>query len=275
MIHARQTCRVLLPAALVALLLACAGCETAQQTWQETKVLYKEYVDTNPMIDLESEVDASDADRKLARLITPVDVRVESLARYLDAQDAYPADEWVQRLFASYPWLSGLVVTDTEGHILLKKTLVPLKPLDVAPFLAIRPAPPEDGDKTAEGEQPPVWMDRAMRARYEITPLGPEIYVAQPFFKENKWAGLIVVHFDLGPLLKFCPDPEELLILTTGDVIWPGKYDRKSITMADAPLDEIVRGGVTGEWEDDQDVEYRWLARYLGDMRLIYAVRLP
>lgn len=227
-----------------------------ESTWDDTKQLYREYVNPDPKIDLKKTDDIEDENQKLARLIMPVDLWVESLIRYMANKDIFPEDTWIEGLTSSYPWISGVTVVDTNGTELAGKTLMPLKPVDVAPLLAY-------GD---------AWTDRRIRAHYEMTPLGPEIYLGEPFFKENVMAGLIVVHFDLAPLVRFCPNPDELIIMTSEDYLWTGKHDPASLSLKNQPWPELLKEKVYGVIEnEDGDPTFAWVARYLGEFRIIYA----
>ncbi len=114
------------------------------------------------------------------------------------------------------------------------------------------------------------WGDHEMRAMSGNSTLGPEIYIAQPFFKNNDWKGLTIIHFDPRNLLEFCPSPEELIILSPSQIIWTSKHQSEAQALAQAPWSEILTSSVYGS-RDVGGKEFYWMGRYLDDFHLIYA----
>ena len=196
---------LLMIAALLVMGTALSGCEAVRDSWKDTKELYVEYVVPTAHVNLnDDEIDATEL--KLASLLIPLDVRLDALVRYLDGRDSLPDREWLEELFQRFPWLSGALAVDVKGYELVREPEISLKPIDPQPFVDL-------------GE---AWNDRAMRAVADDTPLGPEIYLAAPFFVDTVWQGVIVVHFDMRALVNFTPQPEELIVLTPTEILWSG-----------------------------------------------------
>ncbi len=233
---------------------ALSGCEAVRDSWKDTKELYVEYVVPTASVDLNNDdIDATEL--KLASLLIPLDVRLDALVRFLDGRDSLPDESWVEELFQRFPWVSGFMAVDMEGNELLREPAISLKPIDPQPFVAL-------------GE---AWNDRAMRAVADDTPLGPEIYLAAPFFVDTVLRGVTVVHFDMRALVNFTSRPEELIVLTPTETLWAGGSDEHGMLLAKAPWQEILKS------EDDGVLsaggrEFHWLVRYLGDLQIIYAV---
>lgn len=245
----------------IALILAAAlallsGCETMEKswdsTWGTTKGYYKEYINPDPTVDYEAR-DWGSSEEKLAELFTPVDKPIDLLGVYLNRKDRFPEDEWTEKLFASFPWVSGLAVVSLGGDVLYQRPETSLKPLNPAPALAV-------GQELA---------DRRLRSYIDMTPLGPEMYLATALYKENDLAGVILVHFDLRKVLEFCPQPNDLVILTLEDVVWPGSDTAEATSLLALPWVETLKNEIQGRVSDGGR-EYIWLTRYIGDHQLIY-----
>ncbi|WP_028586953.1 hypothetical protein [Desulfocurvus vexinensis] len=243
--------------ALTAALGLLPGCETLDKTWSATKTTthkyYKGYLNTDPSIDYEAR-DWTSSEAKLAELFAPVDKPAHTLAIALNRQDAFPGDAWVQTLFADYPWMSGLVVATLDGEIVMQRPETALKPLNFAPLLA-------------HGE---ALADRRLRAHVDMTPLGPEVYMATGMFRGNELVGAIMVHFDIRNLLEFSPEPGALVVVTAEQTLWAGADDAATQAVRAQPWAEILADESHGRFTADGR-EYIWLCRFLGDLKLVYA----
>ncbi len=246
----------LIMAAVLALL---SGCETLEKswdsTWGTTKEYYKEYVNPDPVIDYEAR-DWTSSEEKLAQLFTPVDDPVNRLAVFLNREDRFPEDAWVDKLTQEFPWISGLAVATMDGEIVLQRPETALKPLNLAPALA----------KGAE------LADRRLRSYVDMTPLGPEVYLYTGMFSGNDVSGIIAVHFDARRVLDFCPAPGELMIVTQDAVVWPGDDAALAASIQSRPWAETLTEEIQGRI-DEGGAEYLWLTRYLGDTQLLYVTR--
>lgn len=229
------------------------GCSTVHETTKETKQLYREYIVPMPEVDLDFD-DLDEGQLRLANLFKPVDVNINALRRYLEGTDGLPKEDWFKTLFTQYQWISGVMITDIAGGVRFRYPQESMKQHDLSPFF-------EWGE---------AWEDHKMRATAVNTPLGPEIYLANPYFENNEWQGLIVVHFDPRKLLPYCPNPDELILLSQDDVLWPGKYDQDAQAMAQLPWEEILADREFGGYEGSRG-EYYWIARHLGFYYIIYA----
>jgi len=118
-----------------------------------------------------------------------------------------------------------------------------------------------------------AWRDRSLRIGLDDTPLGPEVYIAAPFFKDNEWMGLIVVHFDPANVMQYCPDPEELIVLYPGGTLWPGSQGAMADYIAGQDWDSQLSKRVMGYIRIGGGT-YHWLARFLGGTHLIYVVEV-
>lgn len=102
------------------------------------------------------------------------------------------------------------------------------------------------------------------------TDLGAEVYVGSPFFQDNEWRGLTVVHFDMRNVLQYSPSREELIVFTPKEVLWTGKYDARQLGLLERDWNATLREDVRGEF-GGPDGDYLWITRYLGDMNIVYA----
>lgn len=244
-------------ASLIVALATLAGCETMGESWDKTvdttQEYYKEYINTDPVIDYDKR-DWSSSEEKMATLFTPVDKPIDDLGVYLNRVDRFPGDQWFEELFASFPWIGGVAVVTLDGQVAHQRPETSLKPLDFGPAQEI-------GQDLA---------DRRLRAYADMSPLGPEMYLVTGMFKGNDLAGFITVHFDFRSVIKFCPEPQELMVLSGEDVLWSGGRDADAQAAAELPWEEILAEETHGTFEQG-GVEYTWLTRYIGDDQLVYA----
>jgi hypothetical protein len=221
--------------------------------WDSSQEVYKEYVNVDPEVDLESDVE-DPAERKLATLVTPIDSRIEELSRLLDVTDYYPGEEWFEDLFAEHSWVSGALVVDLDGEVMIRRPEVSMKPVLTEPLI-------KDED---------LLRDRRIKGYIQDSPLGPEIYMASPFFSDGELRGVVAVHFDIRNLTGFASSPEELVVFAPESMLWPGGYEDLEF-LTERPWEEILEDDVSGEI-DHEGKRYLWASRYLGDMSIVYAV---
>lgn len=246
--------RILL-ALLACALLSATGCDTVKPYWKGTKKLYKEYVNTDPTIDLKDTGSASDTERKMADEFTPVDEKLEFLLRALSAQDLPPEQDWCQNFMATFPWLTGMAVLSDTGAVNLRLPGFSLKPVDYSPLMEF--------DKR--------YKARKMAAAVATSELGAEIMVAKPLFVDSDFKGLLVVQFDPGSLVRFSPDPQKLILVSPGNVLWAGDDAGAAQALSQVKWDKVLKNSVGGE-EKVGGVRYLWQARFIGQTHLIYAV---
>jgi len=240
----------------VVTLFALSGCETMRESWDDTQEFYKRYINVDPEITL----DPGDVDPgryRLAQLFAPLDVRIEEAARELGSLDYFPDERWIDEFFAEFSWVSGIIVTDLQGKVLLQQPETAMKPLSVDPLV----------------EEPEALKDRRLRGLFQDTDLGPEVYMATPFFTESELMGLVAVHFDIRNLVDFSSEPEQLAIFTPDFVLWSGDAV-SAVPLMDNPWSDILANDVNGEIEADGR-EFVWVSRFIGDKQIVYAVEKP
>lgn len=243
-------------ALVIALCMSFTACETMRDSWDRTQEFYKRYINVDPEVSLKKE-ESEPGRYKLAQAFTPLDTRIEEITRKLDATDSFPSDEWFDKLFVENSWISGVIVADTSGEILYRRPETAMKPVTVEPFL-----------QDLEG-----LSDRRVRAMFQESALGPEIYLATPFFSGADLQGVIAVHFDIRNLTGFSPAPGELAVFTPGLMLWPGGFENPDLFL-EQPWADILSDDVSGDMEDGEK-EYLWVARFIGDKKMLYAVEKP
>lgn len=221
-------------------------------TWRDTRKLYREYINTDPTIDLSDQGISDKGLQRLAALFMPADERLMGMLRALGSQDTPPENEWCQQLLASHDWLSGVVVLDASGSVQFQAPSVPMRPLEFAGLL-------EFGDR---------YKVRKMGAQVKTDELGTVVMVATPYFKNNEWAGLVVAYFDPRNLMRFSPAPDALVVVSTEGLVWPGAGGQGE-GLASLNWTEILKGSVQGDVNAGGG-QYVWQARYLGQLELVY-----
>lgn len=236
-----------------------AACGAMEDTWEGTSGIAssaynstREFVNPDPEVNLDAYQVENPNQEKLATLFSPVDEQVAALMRYVEDQDLYPSDEWLDLLFMRYPWIHGVIVANAEGDIKLRKPEIPVKRFSQPLWF--------------EG----VWRETLIKTVVDYPDLGPEMYVGTPFFKDISFMGLIVVHFDPRTLLDFCPNPEELLIIQPDGDVWTKRVDVDKEALMNIPwsekLEDQVQGTVSAGGRN-----YTWLARFIGRDLFVYA----
>ncbi|GAB7080709.1 hypothetical protein [Megalodesulfovibrio paquesii] len=258
--------------------------------------MWKDIMEPRPEISLDPSEFGEAQERKLASLLKPVDEQVYQLTVYMDGEDKLPPESWFRRLFERFSWISGVMVLDRFGNVQFQHPVDFSKPVDTAALIALgdmtekerkrweeysekvreERARGKGGDEnaTAEPETAPVWLDHKVRAMSNDSSMGPEIFLAQPVFRKNEFDGLVVVHFDPRNLLKFCPTPDELMIMTQKQVIWTSKYHDAAASLATVPWSEVLANEVYGSLRVN-DRNFYWLGRDIGRFSLIYATAEP
>ena len=229
-----------------------SGCGTMKTTWRDTRKLYREYINTDPTIDFSAEGISDKGLQHLAALMMPVDERLMAMLRALGSQDTPPESEWCHQLVTKYDWLSGVAVLDASGAVLSQDPSVPIRPLDYSGLL-------DFADR---------YKVRKMGAQIKTDELGTVIMVAAPYFKNNEWAGLVVASFDPRSLMRFSPNPDALVVLSTEGVVWPGGGGQGE-ALAGLKWADMLKSNVNGEVSTGGG-QYLWQARYVGQLEIIY-----
>jgi hypothetical protein len=249
-----QRCSVLLIVVAAFLATGCSGWKESR-AWTKSKQVYKGYINTDPSIDLTSSGVNDPEMEKLAFLFAGVDQRLHELARSLDGKDTFPEEAWFDQMLGRFQWLSGVGAVDVGGNVLTRKPPETMKVPDFHVLL----------------QKDVLYPERGLRAGVEQTPLGPELYLGSPFFKNNSWLGLLIAHFDFPSLVRFSADPDALMILYEGGLLWPGTgFDQDGLLAIN--WGELLKKDIQGKIELGKD-EYYWMTRYIGQLRLVYLVR--
>ncbi len=247
--------RRVLPALLALALAFTAGCDTFKPYVKTSKRFYKDYINTDPSIDLKDPGISDPSVRKLADLFTPVDERLEYLLRALSAQDLPPSPDWCQAFMDAFPWLSGMAILTDTGAVTYRLPTFSIKKVDFTPLL--------DHEK--------LFKDRKMASVIASSELGAEIMVAKPLFVDNEFKGLLVAHFDPGSLAKFSPEPGKLLIVAPGVSLWGGDDPSAAQALSQAKWKDILKSDVSGE-QKIGGANFLWQSRFVAQSKIIYAV---
>lgn len=258
--------------------MALTGCNDLKRTWKYTTDMYTEYIEPVPEVDLDTDSLGWEEERRLSRLMKPVDEPLQHMLQYLDGRDMVPDSQWLAQLFEENPWISGVIITDSFGNIQFQHPASSVKPVDVDAIMAMgMPAPLAEGeepllDEDGEPIEIQPWNDHAMRGMVQDSTFGPEIYVAYPFYENNDFDGLTIVHFDPRNLLIYCPEPDELIILAGNQVLSGGSHEGAAAAMAAEDWEAILMDDTDG-WFSDGATDFYWIGRTLGRFHMVYAAR--
>ncbi|WP_144303872.1 hypothetical protein [Oceanidesulfovibrio indonesiensis] len=273
---------------------------TLDSTGKTIKGLYKDYVEPQPQVVLDAKEFGENEERKLAYLLMPVDEKVWELIKFVDGEDTLPTEDWFRRLFERFQWISGVMVLDEKGETLFQHPIDYNRSVDVEALLALGDSSsadvretqdvataeeideaelaldaPETEVGTLESEAlNKSWQDHSLRGYAGNSTMGPEVYLVQPYYENNDFSGLTTIYFDPRNLLEYCPEPDELMILTSEGVIWSAGYPEAASELATLPWDDVLKRRVYGV-ATAAGGEYYWLGRHMGNFYLIYATAVP
>ncbi len=237
-----------------------SGCRTPQSVknvWKETKYYYYTYLNTPVTLNFEDQGDSEEYQQTLASAVSEFDMRIGDLERVLQNSDKNPDAAWLARMTERFPWLSGLALTDASGNAGAKLPMDYPKPFDVLPLL----------------EEDPKQQIKDLRAFVQQTPQGPEIYLDNPVYLGGDFRGLVVVHFDPRVLIGQVTNPGVFMLAGPDGIIWPGMFDAEATPVAAINWGEVVKDQSYGTVSNEQGTFY-WVARYLGNLPLVYAVKV-
>ncbi len=232
-----------------------AGCTTVDDAWEFTSKQYRTYLNKPAALDWEDTGDSAEYELTLGRAVIAVDSQLAELLKAMENSDRRPDENWVMTMLNRFPWLSGLAITDEAGNALIRIPDNFMKPFDVAPLV-------EDDPKQKISD---------LRAYVQQNPLGAEIYVAKPVYRDGVLSRMVVVHFDMRSLLAGSPNPGSFMIASPEGVIWPGSFKAESTPVVSENWSETLldeTSGVIG----NEGAKFFWTTRYLGNLPLIYAI---
>lgn len=242
---------------ILALGVAC-GCTAWQPTkevWKTTKGLWYDYVSPPASVDYDDKGDAPPEGVALSHAVMGIDMELTKLERVMQNADKPPTQEWLSSLFASFPWLNGFAGVKYDGTILGQEPPDSLKQLDFIPLLY------EDAKQGS----------RASRADAQPGPLGPEIILATPLYDGVDFLGIVAAYFDMRSLMRFSQNANDIVVLTPGALLWPGKYDFAATPLAGVDWNKVVRESVSGTCSNSTGSFY-YMVRFLGNLPMVFAI---
>lgn len=238
-----------------AFLCGCNAYQPTKNVWKTTKGLWNTYVSPPASVDYEEKGDLPPQALALSTSMIGIDVELGKLERVMQNADKPPTREWLNGLFASFPWLSGFAGVKYDGTILGQEPANALKELDFIPLLY------EDKKQNS----------RALRADVQPSPLGPEIMLATPLYDGVDFLGIVVAYFDMRALMRYSEHPQDMVVLSPSALLWPGKYEFAATPLAGLDWGEIVKHSSAGTCTNATG-SFFYLVRYLGNLPLIFAV---
>lgn len=235
-----------------------AGCsynQTLKDAWKYTDRQYRSYLNTPATLDMEATGSCENYELALGDAVMEVDGHLQSLVRTMENSDQSPDQSWVIGLIRKYPWLTGVALADPNGVPMARYPEYFMKEFDVSPLL----------------EPDPKQRIGSLRAYVQETPLGPEVYLANPVYIGEELRGLVVVYFDPRALVTMSTDPGSFMLTYPGGVLWSGRYSAQSTPVGQADWADLVQRrscGLVG----GSGTEFFWTTRYVGNLPVIYAI---
>lgn len=240
--------------------LSLVGCRTPQtikDAWKSSRSYYYEYLNTPAELDLDDKGKALDYQSQLGAAIAEFDLQLQELEKAMHNSDHRPDAEWVASMTMRFPWLSGIALTDDYGIPHAKIPVEFPKSFEIGSLL----------------EVDPKQQLKDLRAFVQMHDLGPEIYIGNPVYMGADFRGVITVHFDPRVLLARTGDPAKIMIAGADGVLWPGMYDAAATPVAGTNWGELVKEKHSGLVRNELGTFY-WVTRYIGNLPLVYAVKV-
>ncbi|MDL2316854.1 hypothetical protein LJC59_07235 [Desulfovibrio sp. OttesenSCG-928-A18] len=232
----------------------CGSSQTIKDSWKFTTRQYRTYLNTPASIDFDDKGSCEVYEVALGDAVLKVDENILALIRAMENSDHNPGPPWVMSMMQRFPWLSGVALVDGDGVLNAQYPEYFAKTFDASPLL-------EADQKQRMGE---------LRAYVQMDPAGPEVYVANPVFGQDKMRGIIVAYFDPRALVMYSSDPGSFMIASPAGVVWPGNFSSGSpVSSTDwATLLTSKSCGIVGS----EGNEFFWTSRYIGNLPLVYAM---
>ncbi len=243
---------------LLVLCLCGSGCgtnQTLKDSWKFTTKQYRNYLNTPATLDMEATGNCENYELALGDAVLDLDSQLQKLIRAMENSDRRPDQEWVMELMRKFPWLSGVALADNSGNLMVRYPEYFMKEFDVSPLV--------DPD--------PKQHMASLRAYVQKTPLGPEIYLANPVFSGDAMKGLVVAYFDPRALVSLGADPGSFMLASSAGVLWAGRFAPESTPIGKENWEELLKQkscGLIGE----SGKEFFWTTRYLGNLPLVYSI---
>ncbi len=242
---------------LLAILLAggCSKYQPVKNVWKSTKGLWNTYVSPPAHVDYDDKGGLPPEAIALSSSMLGVDKELTRLERTMQNADKPPTQQWLDNLFATFPWLSGFAGVKYDGTILGQQPENSLKELDFNPLLY------EDKKQNS----------RALRADVQPSPMGPEIMLATPLYDGVDFLGIVVAYFDMRALIKYSSQPQDIVAICPGGLLWPGKYDFAATPLAGVDWSKVVAESSSGSCSNERGTFY-YQVRYIGNLPVVFAI---
>ena len=244
--------RGVLSALCLTFLFGLAGCGG----WETTKKIYQGAI-LPAEIDLEQDSGLSATEHKMARLFKEIDQNIEDLSRQLLVQESLPDQGWMRSQVSRFSWLNGVLAWNREGDLVRRYPEQAIKQPDLEAL--------QTTNSTSAQSL------RALSFQVQASELGPEIVVIRPLYQAAELSGNIAAHFDPRTLASLSEEPQDVIIFTPGHMLWDGENQTVSQELTSIDWEQNLEHKCAGRVEI-QDRAYYWIARYIGDKPLFYAV---
>lgn len=212
----------------------------------------------NKELQLEGKSELSPLEQRMARIVHPVDTRLQSLieaVRTMEPENGETPD--LTGVVSDFAWVNGAAAVGLDGEVRESRP----QNGDTLPALA------EVTQKASE------WDDRGLHALYGKSRYGADIVLLKGMYSGGEKTGYLVVSLDFSALVEDAPRASELVAVSRDNVFWAGSYEKASERLAATDWDERLESGVRGR-RLVGDREFMWMARYIGPEPFFYAVEI-
>jgi hypothetical protein len=218
--------------------------------------MYRDYV-FSKHIELENHEDLENCQKTMACSFYQLDQELASLLKEMEVQDTSPSQPWADNLRSQFDWIQGVARADAKNGVVALSSNTRWS-LDEVEEEALREYP---------------WCREAMQWFATSDGTSATLFLIRPYYQEMSWQGNILVSVDMEMLAQCSAEPQEIIILQSDLVLWPGNYTEDSHLLAQLDWHEMLEEGATGQVSVSER-QFFWLARYIGQRPLFYLVEL-
>ncbi|MEF8824173.1 MAG: hypothetical protein V5B78_10690 [Desulfohalobiaceae bacterium] len=212
----------------------------------------------NKELQLEGKSELGPLEQRMARIVHPVDTRLQSLievVRTMEPENGDPPD--LTGVVSDFTWVKGAAAVGLDGEV--------------------RESRPENGDASpalAEVTQKASeWDDRGLHALYGKSRYGADVVLLKGMYSGGEKTGYLVVSLDFSALVEDSPRARELVAVSRENVLWAGSYEKASERLAATDWEARLESGIRGRRRVG-DRNFMWMARYIGQKPFFYAVEI-
>ncbi len=237
---------------LLLLILFCLGCGSIYSVYSGTKgFFFPQRVDMQ-------KADLSPEERKLAELFFRADQELQAMIRELKTYEKNDPPRSADYFYSQFEYVNWVAISDLQGN------LDTVYPKDLQKRLE-----KENLLKDVQKKYP-----RKLQLGLPEKKSKTDMWILKPLLKDYSLNGYIILGIDFQSLINYNHQPEKLLVLTPGRILWPGRYKTLTGKIKNQNWEKKLQNSVKGNVNIAKQ-RFFWFARYIGIDPIVYLMRQP